>query len=81
MRQLSDLAEKFVVVYSSNTEEQEMGVAPHVRHRKFTEWVASNRPQFTLIRTVPNRYPFEEGVRSRSFADFYIFERTVGSTP
>lgn len=75
MSTLFDAAERFVIVYSSNSEICEPGQAAHVRHRAFTEWVDANKPQWTLMEHIPNRYPpSASGVRG-SLADFYIFER------
>lgn len=74
MTRLFDAAERFVAVYSSNKDEPHP--APHVRHRKFTDWVERKRPEWQLARRVENRYP--EGTSDGgpvSFADFYFFQR------
>src|SRR5690606_34394668 len=44
MQQLFDASKKYVIVYSSNENRQSDAV--HVRHRKFTDWVAQHRPDF-----------------------------------
>ena len=73
MATLFRASERLVIVYASNTDEQT--TTPHVRHRKFTEWVAANRPKFRLIEYIPNRFPFDpENPDNSSFADFYVFE-------
>ncbi|HEY0792691.1 MAG TPA: class I SAM-dependent methyltransferase [Chthoniobacterales bacterium] len=74
MRSLFAHAQKAVVIYSSNKTEPS-GV-PHVRHRRFTDWVQLHAPEWRKVGYVANRYPFEPA-RSweTSFADFYIFER------
>ena len=74
MTQLFDAAQRFVIIYSSNNDRQSDAV--HVRHRKFTDWVEHERPNFML--TDHQRNPFPEQVRdikNTSFADFYFFER------
>lgn len=75
MQQLFDAATRFVIVYSSDEERPVEAV--HVRHRKFTDWVARNRPDFALTGHEKNPYP-ESGsdIDNTSFADFYYFERT-----
>ena len=76
MRRLFDAAERFVVVYSSNTELREEGQAAHVRHRVFTDWVEHERPDWKLLAHVPNRYPPDAFGARGSIADFYIYEKS-----
>ncbi|MCH7750965.1 MAG: hypothetical protein IH898_02255 [Planctomycetes bacterium] len=49
---------------------------PHVRHRRFTDFVEENFPTWRLSEQIPNRYPF---VASRpddtSKADFFIYAK------
>jgi hypothetical protein len=73
MQALFSASRRLVVVYSSNFEE--CYAAPHVRHRKFTDWVQLNQPEFELIRTLQNRYPLREGDPDTSAADFFIYQR------
>lgn len=75
MERLFDSAEKFVIVYSSNVNENPPDTASHVKHRKFTNWVDENRPTWRLLRLVPNQYPFHGDDQLGSFSDFYFFER------
>jgi hypothetical protein len=73
MRSLFEYAGRYVVIYSSNKIEPS-GV-PHVRHRRFTDWIQANAPQWKQCGFVPNRYP-EDQKRpdDTSFADFYFFQ-------
>jgi len=74
MRSLFNAAIRFVIVYASNKDEP--GPSPHVRHRQFSRWVEVNRPDFRLLKKVPNIYPYSECDHDHtSFSDFYIFER------
>jgi hypothetical protein len=74
MRQLCDVATRFVIIYSSDLDART--ALPHVRHRRFTDWLRQNRPEFQLVNEVPNPFPFDpEDPDNTSFADFYIFER------
>lgn len=74
MTDLFDAASRFAIIYSSNVDERT--ASPHVRHRRFTDWVASRRPDFTLSEQVPNPFPFDpNNPDNTSFADFYIYER------
>jgi len=73
MSTLFDAAERFVIVFASNRNEQP--IEKHVRHRKFTDWVAANRPLHRLIEHRPNRHPFDpDDPDNTSFADFYVFK-------
>jgi hypothetical protein len=75
MRALFDAGTRFVIIYSSNVDSPSK--APHVRHRRFTDWVSSERAEFALIDHVPNPYPFDErDAGNTSFADFYVFARS-----
>jgi hypothetical protein len=80
MKRLFDSSERFVIIYSSNTDDNMAGTAPHVKHRKFTAWVAANYPWWRLNSHIRNKYPFKGDVREGSFADFFIYEKlsTVG---
>lgn len=76
MRTLFDASHKYVVVYASNTEEVISKPSPHVRHRKFSDWVESERPSWKLIDIIPNKYPCINGDDvNGSFADFYFYEK------
>jgi len=76
MEKLFNASEKFVIVYSSNADEHpNNGMHPHVKHRKFTQWVEENAPQFKLIEHIPNKYPYQGNTATFSYADFYIFQK------
>jgi len=73
MRTLFSASSRIVVIYASNTNEQESPKLPHVRHRKFTNWVENNQSQWSLHRVVENKYPYDESSGLGSPADFYIY--------
>ena len=73
MRRLFE-ATRYVIVYSSDTDRKSDSV--HVRHRKFTDWVQRNRPDFELIEVLKNPYPEDiRDIDNTSFADFFFFAR------
>ncbi len=76
MSRLFDSAKKFVIIYSSDTDMNPAEQAVHVKHRNFSKWVKEKKPQWELIRHIPNRYPFNGDTNSGSFADFFVYERT-----
>lgn len=68
------LSHRLVVIYSSNFEQTT--AFAHVRHRKFSDHVELRHPEWKLVKTVPNPYPFDpSNPDDTSPADFYIFER------
>ena len=74
MTVLFDAAERFVIVYASNRDEQPKN--RHVRHRRFSDWVEAHRSDFRLRAHIPNRYPFAaDDPDNTSFADFFIYEK------
>jgi hypothetical protein len=75
-RRLFGSSDRFVIIYSSNTEEQSQQMVPHIKHRKFTRWIDEHAHGWKLIKYIPNRYPYFGGDNEGSFADFYIYEKT-----
>jgi len=67
---------KYVIIYSSNSE-QVAGFTNciHVKHRKFTDWMEKNAPEWKLTVFIPNKYPFSQNRKKGSFADFYVYEK------
>ncbi len=64
---------RYVIIYSSNTAENPSELEPHVRQRRFTDWIEVNRPKWRLLRRIPNRLPFDPESGRGSLADFYIY--------
>ena len=74
MRQLFNSARRFVIIYSSNVDQE--WPARHVRHREFATWVANHEPDWLLQSTTKNAYPYDDAQPDQtSFADFYVFAR------
>lgn len=74
MAQLFTLSNRFVMVYSTNHDEETMDA--QVRHRRFTDWVSANGPGWIQISHVANPYPADdEDPENTSDADFFIFAR------
>jgi hypothetical protein len=67
MTHLFNAGERYVVVYSTNSEA--IDDAPHVRHRIFTTWVEQNRAGWRLAQVAQGPNP---GVGR---ADFFVYER------
>jgi hypothetical protein len=74
MRRLFAASRRYVIVYSSDTDDNQGYEGTHVRHRKFTRWVGDNLSNWKLIQHIPNRYPYRGDYTQGSFADFFIYE-------
>jgi SAM-dependent methyltransferase len=79
MERLFDAGRRFAIVYSSNRDRQPGDGPAHVRHRRFTDWVEAERPDFRLARRIPNPHPYRAG--AGSFADFFVFSRDSAGSP
>jgi SAM-dependent methyltransferase len=74
INQLFDIADLWVIIYSSDNDEH--SPAPHVRHRNFTKWVMQNRADAELVSQFPNPFPFDpEDPDNTSFADFFVYAK------
>jgi SAM-dependent methyltransferase len=65
MRHLLAAADRYAVIFSTNSEESDP--APHVRHRRFTDWIDAEAPGWSLVHREPNPHR-----GSASLADFYV---------
>jgi SAM-dependent methyltransferase len=75
MRRLFHASDRFVIIYSSNKDEQGKIQAPHIKHRMFTSWIEENISGWKLIDHIPNKYPFTGNPKSGSSADFFFYEK------
>ena len=75
MNNLFNSSSKYIMIYASNFDET---LCTHVKHRKFTEWIERNKPNWKLKEVIKNRYPYDKNnPNDTSFADFYIFEKII----
>lgn len=75
MIDLFSSASRYVLIYLSNFDA--VGNA-YVRHRQFTNWIATHKPDFKQISCEENPFSVAGRIRKRqpiSSANFYIFER------
>lgn len=78
MNNLFRFSNRYVCVYSSNTEEIRGGgfVRSHVKHRKFIDYIESNYSNWSLYKVIENKYPFDvKNKNNTSFSDFYFFKK------
>lgn len=73
MMDLFNSSSKYVIIYSSNFDDQ---IIPHVKHRRFTDWIKNNLHLWKLIETIENKYPYSsEKPDNTSYADFFIYTK------
>ena len=73
INQLFSSSSRYVIIYSSNVN---LPKKVHVRQRRFTPWIEKNIKGWKLIRTIPNRYPYDEmDQKNTSFSDFFIYQK------
>ncbi len=71
MERLFNSSERFVIIYSSNYDEEQKY---HEKRRRFTKWVETNISHWKLMRHIPNRFPYK-GNEEGSLSDFYMYEK------
>jgi SAM-dependent methyltransferase len=76
IERLFDSSTNFVIIYASNFDDNNANRSPQSRHRNFSKWVDNNRPQWELIKYIPNRYPFKTDPYNESFSNFYIYQKS-----
>jgi hypothetical protein len=77
LKTLFDSAERFVIIYSSNTDDNKSFGGTHVRHRKFSDWIIHHRPAWQLKQRIPNKYPYSGDYTRGSWSDFFIYQKEV----
>lgn len=64
-RHLFKSSRKFVIIYAWDVDGKQN---LHVRHRKFSDWIKRNLPEWELTRTIENK-------STDPFCDFFIYQK------
>jgi hypothetical protein len=75
MGKLFSSSTRFVIIYSSNNDDNTINRARHVKHRQFSGWIEETQPQWKLLRFIKNKYPYAGDNKKGSMSDFFIYER------
>lgn len=67
---------RYVIIYSTDTDDNPQGTDRHERHRRFTPWVSTHHEDWTLVRQIPNRFPYDPVTGTGSRSSFFIFEKS-----
>lgn len=81
MRTLFGASTRYVIIYSSDIDDDRGYEGRHVRHRQFTRWVDENMGDWRLVQHLPNRHPYCRETGQGSFADFFIYRRYPAAAP
>jgi len=76
LRTVFGAASRFVAVYSTNVDAPDDAGLPHVRHRRFTDFVERELGAWKLLRTVKQPQAYTGDIVSSSLADFFIFQKS-----
>lgn len=80
MHRLFACATRFVIIYSTNTSQQGLIQGAHLRHRRFTDWVEQNQPQWELFQHLPSPFGPNDSAAKQFSADFYFYRRIPGQS-
>lgn len=73
MRNLFALAQKYVIIYSSNYEGPQLF---HEKDRCFTRWINDHVSGWKLWKKIPNEFPYDPNrMNDTSKSDFYIYRK------
>lgn len=76
MSHLFASANRFVIIYASNNNDNQLYQLRHVKHRQFSIWIEKNCPDWTLYQFIPNEYPLvNDDTKEGSRADFFIYQK------
>lgn len=77
MRDMFEMAQQYVVIYSSDLEDAALSRAQHVRHRQFTKWISKNLKGWKLEVQVDNKYSHKANLIDESPANFYFYKKVI----
>jgi 2-polyprenyl-3-methyl-5-hydroxy-6-metoxy-1,4-benzoquinol methylase len=72
MKNLFNSSSSYVIIFSSNEDRKPNYFQPHIRHRRFTQWIDQYILDWKLILKIEN--PFKKSIKG-SFSDYYIYKR------
>jgi cyclopropane fatty-acyl-phospholipid synthase-like methyltransferase len=76
MRHLFSASNRFVIIFSSDTNANAAHLAPHVKNRNFSEWIMKNISGWRLMERIPNIFADKDDLYADAVANFFIYEKT-----
>jgi len=68
-------ADKWVLIYAADTCKNHRFQSPHVKHRKFTEYIKQKFPQWKCVEVIKAAIPLKEDPINGSDADFFVYKK------
>jgi len=75
MERLFSSSRNYVIIFSSNTDQKVRNNLPHIKHRKFTDYVDKKTNGWNLIQTIVNK-ELQLVDPSPLHADFFVYQKT-----
>ena len=75
MRILFLASNRYVAIYSRDSNDNAGMEGTHVRHRNFTSWIKENLPDWKQLYHIPNRFPYKGDYMTGSWSDLFVYER------
>ena len=72
---LFQTAEKYVIIYASDYDQEREPIYQHENRRSFSQFVQVRIPEFKLIDTVKNKYRETKDGLESSTSDFFVYQR------
>ncbi|MDX9905485.1 MAG: class I SAM-dependent methyltransferase, partial [Bacteroidales bacterium] len=75
LKHLFQSAQKYVIIYASDFDQDGQTIYRHEKRRSFTTYVASQFPDWKLKEVIKNKFPVEKFGNQGSLSDFFIYEK------
>jgi len=75
MATLFGSSNRYVIIYSTNYDDNKEREGTHIRERRFTDWIRDNLPDWKLIRQVPNKFPYSGDPETGSTCEFFVYAK------
>jgi len=75
LRSVFGAATRFVAIYSTNRDAPDDAGLPHVRHRRFSDFVERELGSWKLLRNEKQPREYSGDITSSSLAEFFVFEK------
>ena len=79
MQTLFAAADRYVIIYSSDSDDNRGYEGTHVRHRKFTEWVSKRASGMEVDRTHSQQVPISGRLQNGFIRGFFCVRASAGT--
>ena len=79
MQTLFAAADRYVIIYSSDSNDNRGYEGTHVRHRKLTKWVGQRALEWSLTKRIPNKFPLSGRLQNGLICGFFCVRANAGT--